>query len=194
MALIDVECQSSDCGTINEVYRPAADWPATPACPDCGQPTKQIHLPGHLRTLPDAVVVYQAPDGSFRFPGATDGSSTAKYDRMGFNRIEARGFAAVRRLEAEINRHESSNASRKSEQIAERREHGEALRRSELRGRMQSMSTLGRDVARAAMRHTDQKAPREGRSRDMGFYIDCFSNDRSNRDESRDDHGKRRRD
>ena len=57
---------------------------------------------------------------------------------------------------------------------------------------MQSMSTFGRDAARAAMRHNDNK-PRE-RVADANFHSEVYSFDRTNRDESRDSHGKRHRD
>jgi len=57
---------------------------------------------------------------------------------------------------------------------------------------MQSMTSMGRDVARAAMRHNDNK-PRE-RTGDPGFHSEVYSNDRSNRESSRDAQGRRHRD
>ena len=64
--------------------------------------------------------------------------------------------------------------------------------RGDLRMRMQSMSRFGRDVARTAMSRNDEKE--RPRARESGFHVDAYSNDRSNRETSRDERGRRRRD
>ena len=120
VALIDVTCKS--CGTVSEVYRAAKDHPWTPPCPKCDDPnTEQIHLPNHIRNLPPAVVVYKAPDGTFRYPGSTEGLSTHNYDKMGYQRIEARGWAEVRRLEGTVNKQEASKIRQHVERQCEAR-------------------------------------------------------------------------
>lgn len=189
MPLIDVKCENDHTA---EVQRPLAMWPATPPCPECGAATTQYHPPPRSRWTLDPVVVYRTPDGSFRFPGDTSGSSTGKYDRAGFERIELRSAADVRRFETQMNRREYARASRRVERQQQMREEREKYSRRELRSAMESMSERGRAVARAVVRMNDNK-PRE-RASEAGFHIECFSYDRGNREESRDSQGRRRRD
>ena len=148
MSLIDIRCCEEACGVIREAYRPAAEWPMTPPCPECGGITVQVHLSSHERRLPDAVVVYQALDGSFRFPGDTVGSSVAKYEQMGYQRIEARGFAAVRALEKRLNQHELSQLKRAEERRLEYAEHVDADRRAEVRRGMAQGFQIPRETGR----------------------------------------------
>lgn len=189
MALIDVECAS---GHVSEVYRAAADWPQTPPCPDCGAETQQIHLPKRVSWTPDPVLVFKAPDGTYRFPGDPSGLSVRQYERHGYERLEIRGAAEMRRFESQMNRAEYSRAMRKAEHAQQAREAQERETRSELRSRMQSFSTFGRELAREAMRRNDAK-PRE-RAREAGFVSEVYSYDRSSRGESRGPDGRRRRD
>lgn len=189
MPRIDVQCFNDH---ISEVMRPLAMWPKTPNCPDCGAPTTQIHLPSAIRQAPDPVVVFRGPDGTFRFPGDANGASAARYARDGFERIELRGHADVRRFEKVMNAHEYSRAARRVEHQQQFREQREKHLRGELRQKMQSMSERGRELARVVMRENDRK-PRE-RVQDANFHVEVYSLDRSNRDESRDAQGRRRRD
>jgi len=190
MPLIDVRCSKNPNHT-HEVHRPLAQWPATPPCLDCGAATIQVHLP-KAASYVDPIIVYQAPDGSLRFPGARNGRTVAGYESAGYRRMEIRGAADMRRFESSMNARESSIMARKLEQKLAAREQRESVNRSDLRGRMQSMTTMGRDVARAAMRHNDNK-PRE-RTADPGFHSEVYSNDRSSREISRDSQGRRHRD
>lgn len=189
MSLIDVRCEHDH---ISEVYRAIADYPATPACPTCAAATVQIHLPQAARAPIDPVVVYRAPDGSFRFPGDANGRSAQQYSKQGFERVELRSAAEVRRFEGAMNKHEYARASRRVERMQQLSEAREHHTRRELRHVMQSMTRFGRDVARAAMARNDNKP--KLRAKDAGFHVDAFSNDRSNRDESRSPDGRRRRD
>ena len=189
MPRIDVRCES---GHVSEVLRPLAMWPETPDCPECGAKTEQVHLPKQMTWTCDPVVVFKAPDGSFRFPGDPNSLSVSRYEKQGFERIELRGAADVRRFETVMNKREYSRAARRVEAMQAHREQREAATRSELRRLMGSMSERGRAVARAAMARNDNK-PRE-RARDVGFHVDVYSNSRSNREESRDAQGRRRRD
>lgn len=178
-----------------DYYRPLARWDdPLPPCEICGGPTYHSLDRSYRRNYqaPDAVVVYQAPDGTFRFPGDPNGLSAHNYDRSGFTRVELRGAADVRRFEGRMNAMQRREAERRVEAMSAARSARERHNRSDLRMRMQSMSRLGRDVARLAMERNDARpglAPRDG-----GFYVDVYSNDRSNRDESRDSAGRRRRD
>jgi len=142
--------------------------------------------------LPDAVVVYQAPDGSFRFPGDPHGASAAGYDRQGYVRLEARGWANVRNLERQIEARENQGREHKHEQLQQRREAGQHFRRQELFARMKGMSRLGREVARLSIERSNQRPlPRQG---EAGFHVEAYSNDRSNRERNHDDRGRRRND
>jgi hypothetical protein len=186
--LIDIRCENDH---VSEVNRPLADWPATPACPTCGAETVQVHFPSQQSQC-DPVVVFKAPDGSFRFPGDPNGLAAHRYAAQGYERIEYRGAQEVRRFETEIEKKEFSKAARRVEAMQAAREARESVNRRELRHKMESMSEFGRAVARAAMRKNDEK-PRE-RARDVGFHVEAFSYDHSNREESRDSQGRRRRD
>lgn len=190
MSLIDARCLT--CGSIHEVVRKAADWPQTPPCPDCGEPTEQAHLPKRVQWTPDPVIVFQAADGSMRFPGDPNGLSAKNYERQGFRRIEIRGAAEMRRFESHMNKTEYSRAQRQVERKQQMRERRESETRSELRHRMQSMSERGRSMARLVMARNDNK-PREKAS-ESGFHSEVYAYNRSNRDDSRDAHGRRRRD
>lgn len=189
MSLIDVKCQNAH---VREVYRAAADWPATPVCPECGEPTEQIHLPKSVTWNPDPVIVFQAHDGSFRFPGDANGLSAKNYERQGFRRLEIRGATEMRRFEGTMNRHEYSRAARQVEMKQQQREMRESITRSDLRQKIQSMSPQGRAVAQAAMQRNDSR-PKE-RAADANFHNQAYSFDRPNREESRGSDGRRRRD
>ena len=145
-----------------------------------------------MQWTPDPVIVFKAPDGSFRFPGDAAGLSAKKYERDGFERIELRGAQDVRRFEKAMNQHEYSRACQKVERQHQASEMREQQSRSELRRVMGSMSERGRALARAAMRMNDHKP--KVYAKDANFHSEVFSMDRSNRDESRDSQGYRRRD
>lgn len=200
MALIDVHCHA--CDRIEEVNRFAKDWPTTPSCSACGSETEQIHLPSFMRGHSvDPVVVYQAPDGSFRFPPDTTTSSTAMYDQKGFTRMELRGWADVRRFESQMNASQLSEVRRRVERQQESFELGEKERRSEIRrgleqgfqvpetddrgrltGRMRTvrLSGRGRDIMRAAIANNDRKGG--PKAHEVGFRVEAYSDGSSNRE------------
>jgi len=189
MALIDVRCAN---GHVNEVYRAVTDWPATPICPNCGASTEQVHLPKAVQWRADPIIVFKGPDGQYRFPGDANGLQAATYRKNGFEQIELRDAQDVRRFEKHMNAHEFRRASRRAEIQQRMREARESASRSDLRVLMRTMSERGRAIARAAMSRNDGK-PRE-HAREAGFHNEVYSNDRSNRDVSRDAQGRRRRD
>jgi hypothetical protein len=210
----DFQCET--CDLTFEADVEVEQLPAGPPCKTCQSSTVRVFLPPASRWTPDAVVVYRAPDGSFRFPGDTGGISAAKYDRLGYERIEARGFAEVRTLERRLNAHEQSQLRRAEDRRLEYAEHVDSQRRSEIRrqldqgfripetvlrggqvvqtGRMTTvhLSARGRDAMRAAAESNDRKGHR--RIGETGIHVDAYSNTRSNRDESRGADGRRRRD
>jgi hypothetical protein len=188
LARIDVRCTE---GHFSEVVRSIHDWPATPNC-HCGAKTEQVHLPKEIQWTVQPTVVFQAPDGSIRFPGDPNGISAATYRKQGLKEIELKGAQDVRRFEKFMDKHEYARAERRVERMQEMNELREKESRGQLRHNMQQMSEYGRDVARAAMRLNDGK-PR-AKAKEAGFHLDVYSNARSNREESRDAQGRRRRD
>lgn len=211
MPLIDVSC--SACERTEEVFRHHSDYPKTPDCSKCGAPTVQVHLPSYMSGhAVDPVIVYQAPDGSIRFPPDTTTASTAMYDGKGFTRIELRGWKDVRRFEKYFNDAQMSDVRRRVEKQQEQFERGESERRSEIRrcleqgfqvpetddrgkptGRMRTvrLSERGRAILQAAIDNNDRKGG--PKARDVGFYSEAYSNDRSNREEYSDGRGRRSR-
>lgn len=158
MALINTRCLS--CDAIDEVVRPASEWPRTPPCSSCGEKTEQIHLPRGYSFTADPVVVYRAPDGTYRVPGDVNGPGSHKYDEMGYTRIEARSFAEVRRLERDINEADRTRAAPRLERSQIWREDKERQRRSELFHRMASFSPQMRDLARHMIDKNNRKPKR----------------------------------
>lgn len=220
----DFRCDNPECDTqyFDALFDLAQQDPLTgdfsgPPCPTCHGSTIRVILPPRTQWRCDAVVVYRAPDGSFRFPGAIDGASTAKYDRAGYERIEARSAAEVRHLEKRLNAHESSQLARANERRAAHIEQIEGQRRSatrdgmnqgfyipetrlEVRGGKEQVVHTGRrifvppttrlrDRLRATMSRNDAKGHR--RIGEPGLHVDVMSNDRSSRDESRRSDGKK---
>jgi hypothetical protein len=194
MPLIDIRCLT--CAVVSEVNRPLADcvgerpWP-TPACPKCDQPTEQVHLPHALSYAP-AVVVYRMADGSFRYPAASESLATRNYEREGGTRMELRGWAEVRKFESSVNAQERSRIERRIDRQLAHQEHGTSLRRSELYNRMKSMSDGAKSLGRRLIDMNDRKP--KPRAYDPGFHVEAYSNNRSNREESRDERGRRRND
>lgn len=172
--------------------RPLAMHPATPACPTCGAPTEQIHLPKATAHSIDPIIAFQAADGTFRFPGEADGVAARRYAAEGMTRIELRSAADIRRFESQMNKREYARAARRVERMDEMRQRRQEQMRSDLRQQMQSMSPAGRAIARAAMERNNAKPAL--RAKESGFHLEVMSYDRSNRDESRDPSGRRRRD
>lgn len=207
------QCLNADCGFIFNDLRPMAQSHVLPSCPKCGTATEREYEPITTWTTAPAVVVFKAPDGSFRYPGSTEGQSVAKYERLGYTRVELRGAAEVRRFEREANTREASEIARKVEHRLALREAAEHDRRSTIThglrnsfvipevdekgrrtGRMKSvrMSPRGHDIMRAAQAQNDDR-PRP-KAYDGGIHVEAYSYDRSNRDESRTSDGRRHRD
>lgn len=160
----------------------------------------------------EPVVIYQAPDGSFRFPPDTTTASTAMYDGNGFTRIELRGWTDVRRFEKHFNDQQMSEVRRRVERQQEQHEAAESARRSEIRrcldqgfqipeidergvatGRMRrvELSARGRAILEAAMANNDRKGG--PRVREVGFFSEAYSMDSSNRESFSDGRGRRSR-
>jgi hypothetical protein len=220
MPLIDVQC--TVCELVSEVFRHHSEHPKTPACPKCDGATLQVHLPQYmkLRALPPAVVVFAAPDGSFRFPGDPNGSQAARYEQMGYARKEFRGWAEVRSLESRVNKQQYSEIVRRVERHQALRERGQHERRSEMTngirngfsipeteertidgrrvmvrtGRMKTvkLTPIGHDVAEAAIARNNGRPA--SRAYDPGFHVSAYSYDKSNREQHRDERGSKSRD
>ena len=209
------ECDN--CAATHEDIRTLSMIEQNPNCPICNGSTHRTLRPHTNTSYVDPVIVYQAPDGSMRFPGMGAGRSVAAYTQLGYTRHEIRGAADMRRFEGQMNKREASIMARKVERRHMMREARESMSRSEIRhgldqgfmmpelrsigdgrvertGRMVRvhLSARGRDMMQAAMRHTDGK-PRE-RTGDPGFHSEVYSNNRSNREVSRGNDGRRHRD
>jgi hypothetical protein len=171
----------------------------------CEKPTQQVHLPSYMKGHNvDPVVVYRAPDGTMRFPPDTTCGSTAMYDGMGYERLELRGWADVRRFESQMNKAQRSEIARRVERQQAAFEASESARRSEVRrgmeqgfqipetefrdgrnvptGRMITvrLSEKGKEIMRQAMRMNDDKGG--PRTYEPGFRVEAYSESRSNRD------------
>lgn len=177
---------------LYEVNRPLAMYPDMPPCPACAAPTTHDLNVGRAQSQVEPVVLFRGPDGQVRFVGDANGISAHQYAKQGFERIEIRGAAEMRRFEKHMNKHEYARSCRRAERAQEHREEREKVMRGQLRNLMPTMTRFGRDLARAAMNKNDNK-PRE-RGKEAGFHSDVYSNDRSNREASRDAQGRRRRD
>lgn len=192
MPLIDVQCLEPTCGHIFEHVRPIADWPATPPCEKCQSPnTDDGHLPPRTRWSVDPVVVFEAPDGTYRYPGEADGNSSRRYAAAGYRQITIRNATEMRAFETRVGIHEQRKANETFERSERAREASESARRGALHTAMASMSPRGRDLARAAIAQSDgvRRAAHQ-----VGFHSEVYNVDRSNRGDSRDTQGRRRRD
>ena len=211
MPLYAQACDS--CGFVFEDYRSIRQYAVNPPCTACGSPTSRTLAARTSTITVDPIVVYQAPDGTFRFPGDAHAIGAGKYDRLGYERHEIRGAADMRRFESHMNQRERSIMARKLEVKLAARERREAESRSEMRRGLEQGFTLpevdrdgrrtgrminvklgerGRDLVRQTLRRSNDK-PRE-RTADANFHSEVYSFDRSNREESRDSSGRRHRD
>lgn len=194
MPLITVECTA--CGHPFEYMRPLSacvgerPYPTDP-CPECQGPTVQTHLPSGYSTAP-AVVAYQMPDGTFRYPGRSDSPITKQYEREGGTRLELKGWAQVRAFEGKVNRHEYATMERRFIKEQSLRESGVRRRRSAMNAAMGQMSDGARRYGRYLQERSD-RAPLP-RMSEPGFRVEAFSESRSNREEARDDRGRKLRD
>ncbi len=192
MTLIDVRCLEPDCGHLYPTMRPIADWPAVPPCEKCDSPhTEQAHLPKRTQWTVAPVIVFRAPDGTHRFPGEGDGTAARRYTKMGYTEVSIRNATEMRAFEGRMNRDEQAHASQVFERREQQREASESARRSGLRDEMQRMTPYGKDLARAALAQSDSV---RRAAHQVGFHSEVYNVDRSNREDSRDEQGRRRRD
>lgn len=211
MPILNFTCQTDGPYTA---YRSVHE-DAVPPCPTCQVPgeTDWGVWRNESRCNPTPVVIFQAADGSFRFPGSADGAYAQKCASEGMTRVELRGWADVRRFEGRVNQQEQSKINRRVERQQAALAQGESIRRSELfngmrngfqipdvdpstgnrTGRMKTvhLSARSKDVADRLIELGNRKRVH---SYEPGFHVDAYSYDRSNRDESRDPRGQRRRD
>jgi hypothetical protein len=215
MPIYPRKCLSEPCDHVFELVLAMAayDPEATHPCPKCGHASIKTFLPAGSTANPDPVIVFKAADGTFRYPGDATGLSAANYEKLGYERVEIRGWADMRRFERTVNGQQRSEIARRVERQLEVHEAQVKMRRSEaingLRngftipeldergvrtGRMKTvrMSAQGADIMRACMERNDNK-PRT-REFEAGFHSDVYNNSRGNRDDSRRSDGRRFRD
>lgn len=215
MPIYPRKCLAESCDHLFELvlamaaYDPDADHP----CPKCGSASIKTYVAAGSSTNPDPVIVFKAEDGTFRYPGDAAGLSAAHYEKLGYERVEIRGWADMRRFEKIVNGQQRSEIARRVERQLEVHEASVKMRRSDVinglrngfaipeldaqgrqTGRMKTvrMSAQGADILRACMDRNDGK-PRP-RTFDAGFHSSVYSDNRSNRDDSRRSDGKRFKD
>jgi hypothetical protein len=140
----------------------------------------------------DPIIVHRAPDGSYSFPGTSDATVPAGYER-----VEIRDMRAADRVVGEINRledarireehyrstHQREAALARSREVMDRIKAGGAWRTRDGRV-MHGLSSEGREFAERAREYVASKQ-RSGPS-SANFHIDVLSHDSSNREPHRD--------
>jgi hypothetical protein len=160
-------------------------------CPECGHEIQIGDFPfcepggGHSparsvnASLFDPVVIHRDAAGNIRYPA--NGSAPVP---EGYQRVELRTVHEVRKFEAEVNQREHAasdqHLSAREKQFSEK----QAANRRELRTAMDGMSNYGRDFAREAIERGNN---RRAQTREVGFHLDVFSNNSSNREVHRDE-------
>ena len=134
----------------------------------CGKSAKLVFSPHRKQRNFDHIVVFRDPEtGKYSYPGRSDEPTPSGYER-----VELHNIPEVRRFEAEVNR----NEQRKQEihRIREELtfEPGRRERRAQLSHEMASMSNRGRDFARIAIKHSDQKRKPKY---EPGFRVEVLS-------------------
>jgi hypothetical protein len=174
MPLYDFTCTGAPSHAF-EHYLPLDHYKDCPPCPTCGAPTERDWIPQgrNASAFADPIVVYRAPDGSYRFPGATKGRMASHYDSKGFTRVECHNAAEVRQLERSVNQRERSALQRATERRQAKSEEAEHERRQQFHHEMSRMSNFGRDLARAAIDRNNQKRDRCAGS-EPGFRVDVL--------------------
>lgn len=155
-----MECRS--CGNTLSI----GDWPYCPHSSIYAQSAQHF----------DPVVIHKDAEGNVRFPGRADAAVPA-----GFEKVELRTVREVRQFEHDMNvrgRAESEQAAYNRTQTFDR-EH--RMRRSELAQRMPGLSPFSRELAQVAMRQRDARQSSKNKPFDVGFHVEAFSQDSSNR-------------
>jgi hypothetical protein len=153
------------------------DYGAWPFCPH--ESTRQ-QAAQHF----DPIIVHLAPDGSYRFPAATD----AKVPE-GYRKIEIRSIQEADRISREVNSQEDATLRNVQRQT----ETGRSLTRSRNRAFMDSirhkLSPAGREYLDRAREYVALKDRERENSkpRSVNFHMDIFSNDSSNRERYADE-------
>ena len=150
------------------------DWPM------CGgDPARHVPADGRFAQGFDPVVIHRDAVGNIRYPA--NGSAPVP---DGYQRVELRTVHEVRKFEAEVNQREHAasdqHLSAREKQVSEK----QAANRRELRTAMDGMSNYGRDFAREAI---DRGNNKRLQTREVGFHLDVFSNNSSNREVHRDE-------
>jgi len=155
------------------------------ACPSCGAeilvgtwpfcPHGSI-LPGTAQGF-EPVAVFKDSRGHFLFPGRA-----AQKPPAGYQRIELRTTAAVRKFEAEYGR----TLKREHQAVAARDEAMYQVTRKprldQLRRELPHLSPRLRDVAQRVLeRAAARSASADAARHNPGFYVEPFSKDQSNR-------------
>ena len=156
------------CGTELRI----GDWPY------CDAPGGHSSVRGTFAAGFDPVVIHRDAQGNIRYPAHVNAPVPE-----GYQRVELRTTHEVRRFESEVNQRERAKADISLSQRESAFSVAQGQRRRDLRSDMAHMSALGKDFAQVAM---DRSNNRRAVPRDVGFHIDVFSNNSSNREVHRD--------
>ena len=158
--------QCANCGHEGEfIYRHGKET----ACVKCDSPL-EIAIPDDWS--PETTVFWKRPDGTYTLPANRDARMPPEYIR-----VEAQSTAEKRRIVKEIAREEYEKAERVNVGRQMLHERDEALRRSALRDRMQSMSAVQKDFARYAIDKNNNKPRRRYTG---AFYLEALERDSQN--------------
>lgn len=140
-------------------------------------------LPGQLAPRDAAgfrsFLVDQAADGTYSHPAHPSAPIPA-----GFVRKELRTVAEIRSFERDVNARDKAQWERAREREDEGYAQAERMRRSTFFQQMQKMSAAGRDLARVAIDHNNNRPRRRFRDH---TYVEAFSKDSSNREPGRNE-------
>jgi hypothetical protein len=124
----------------------------------------------------DPVVIHKDAEGNVRFPGRADAAVPA-----GFEKVELRTVREVRQFEHMMNvrgRAESEQAAYNRTQTFDRESR---VRRAELLQRMPGLQPFSRDLAKVAMQQREMRQGSKNKPFDVGFHVEAFSQNSSNR-------------
>jgi hypothetical protein len=130
----------------------------------------------------DPVVIHKDAQGNVRFPGSANAPCPP-----GFQRVELTNVSQIRKLEREVNAKELSRAEG-NRQAQKAQSEGERMaRREKFKEIVRNFSPKGKRFAEDMMKVRDQRQGRlDKRITDMGFHVEAFSQNSSNREAHND--------
>ncbi len=188
MPVYPYECLNAQCGDRTELIVPVAERNNSPSCPTCQGPMQRIYIaPGVPATHCEAILVFKAADGSFKFPGRNDAPTPNGCTRLELQPVEAR------RVLRQASAQERELAERYNEAEIQAYEQSQSVNRSDLFHRMKSMNPRDRAFAQLAIDYANSRPIRK--APDAEIHSEALEFDSSNREgwADRDRHGRSRK-